>query len=151
DGLKPGWLSAAGPPQTGGLHESFGDLAAIFLALSQLDLAEAVVALSKANLHAKTFLPALAEQFGAGLGLPFGLRNADNDLKLSEVGNEVHAISQVFTGGIYDFLADVYAYEHSRQQATKDPALILVEVAQHVAKLVLAGIAAAPATAATYA
>lgn len=151
DGLKPGWLSSAGPPQTGGLHESFGDLSAIFLALSQLDQAEAVIALSKANLHAKTFLSALAEQFGAGLGLPFGLRNADNDLKLSQVGNEVHAISQVFTGGIYDMLADVYAYERNRQRATKDPALVLVEVAEHVAKLVLDGIIAAPATPATYA
>ena len=151
DGLKPGWLSAEAPPQTGGLHEAFGDLSAIFLALAQLDLAEAVVALSKANLHARTFLSAVAEQFGAGLGLPFGLRNADNDLTLSQVGNEVHAISQVFTGGVYDVLADVYAHERNRQRATKDPALVLVEVAEHMAGLVLDGITAAPATAATYA
>ena len=31
------WLLSNNPPQTGGLHESFGDLTAIFLALSQLD------------------------------------------------------------------------------------------------------------------
>jgi hypothetical protein len=57
-----------------------------------------VIAQTKANLHDKTFLADLAEEFGLALGRPNGLRNADNDLKLSETGIEVHAISQVFTG-----------------------------------------------------
>ncbi len=151
DGLKPGWLSTGAAPQTGGLHESFGDLTAIFLTLAQLDQAEAVITASKANLHNRSFLPELAEQFGAGIGRQFGLRNADNDLKLSQVSNEVHAISQVFTGGIYDVLADIFAYEYTRQRATKDPALILVEVAHGLASLLLAGIMGAPGTGATYA
>ncbi|MEQ7011218.1 hypothetical protein ABN028_34115 [Actinopolymorpha sp. B17G11] len=151
DGLKPGWLSADAAPQTGGLHEAFGDLTAIFLALSQLDQAEALITISKANLHERTFLSNLAEQFGVGLGMPFGLRNADNDLTLREVGNEVHAISQVFTGGIYDVLADIFAVEYDRQRISKDPALILVEVAHRLASLLLEGIIAAPATGATYA
>src|SRR5215475_4013836 len=128
DGLKPGWLGG-GPPQTGGLHESFGDLTALFLACSQLDQVEAAIAQTKANLHDRNFLAALAEQFGSALGFPQGLRNADNDLKLSEVGNEVHAISQVFTGGIYDTMADIFVFEKNRQAATKDPARILLEVA----------------------
>ncbi|MDP2663615.1 MAG: hypothetical protein Q8R28_23110, partial [Dehalococcoidia bacterium] len=55
DGLKPGWLLMGNPPQTGGLHESFGDQIAIFLALSQMDQVEAVIAQTKANLHDKTF------------------------------------------------------------------------------------------------
>ena len=42
DALKPSWLLANNPPQTGGLHESFGDLTAIFLALSQMDQVEAI-------------------------------------------------------------------------------------------------------------
>jgi hypothetical protein len=151
DGLKPGWLANGAVPQTGGLHESLGDLTAIFLTLAQLDQADAVITASKANLHNRTFLPNLAEQFGAGLGMQFGLRNADNDLKLSEVGNEVHAISQVFTGGMYDVLADIFAYEYTHQRSTKDPALILVEVAHGLAALLLEGITAAPETGATYA
>ena len=106
DGLKPNWLASSNPPQTGGLHESFGDLSAIFLTLSQLDLVEAIIAQTRADLHDKTFLADMAEQFGLALGRPNGLRNADNDLKLSEAGTEVHAISQVFTGAIYDILAD---------------------------------------------
>lgn len=70
DGLKPGWLAAGNPPQTGGLHESFGDLTALFLACTQLDQVDEAIAQTKANLHNKNFLSALAEQFGAALGFP---------------------------------------------------------------------------------
>lgn len=148
DALKPNWLLANNPPQTGGLHESFGDLTSIFLALSQMDQVEAVIAQTKANLHDKTFLVDVAEQFGLALGRPNGLRNADNDLKLSEVGNEVHAISQVFTGGIYDILADIFTAE--RQWARKDDARILYEVGQYLCSLVLRAIIQAPDTGATF-
>jgi len=151
DGMKPGWLGAANPPQTGGLHEAFGDLTAIFLACSQLDQVEAAVAQTKANLHDRNFLAALAEQFGAAEGFPEGLRNADNDLKLSQVGNEVHSISQVFTGGIYDVLADIFAFEKNRQAAVKDPARVLLEVASNLCRLLVEAIKDAPPAAATYA
>jgi hypothetical protein len=149
DGLKPGWLSAGNPPQTGGLHESFGDLTAMFLALSQLDQCEAVIAQTKANLHDKNFLSDLAEQFGFSLGRPNGLRNADNDLKLSQVGTEVHAISQVFTGGIYDVLADIFVLE--RDSAKRDDASVLYSTGRYMASLVIRAIIAAPAIQATYA
>jgi hypothetical protein len=149
DGLKPLWIGAVGPPQTGGLHESFGDLTAIFLALSQLDQVEAVIAQTKADLHDKTFLSDLAEQFGLALGTPNGLRNADNNLKLSEAGTEVHAISQVFTGAVYDILADLFAFE--RKPAVKDDAAVLHETGRYVRGLLLRAIIAAPAAAATYA
>jgi hypothetical protein len=149
DGLKPSWLLSNQPPQTGGLHESFGDLCAIFLALSQLDQVEAVVAQTKANLHDKTFLADLAEQFGLALGRPNGLRNADNDLKLSQVGTEVHAISQVFTGAIYDILADIFGFE--RKTAVKDDAAVLYEVANYLLSLLIRAIVAAPVSNATYA
>jgi hypothetical protein len=149
DALKPGWIEAGNPPQTGGLHESFGDLMAIFLTLSQFDQVEAIIAQTKANLHDKTFLSDLAEQFGLALGRPNGLRNADNDLKLSQTGTEVHAISQVFTGGIYDVLADIFTFE--RNIARKDDAQTLHECAQYLLGLLLRAIVAAPNNAATYA
>jgi hypothetical protein len=149
DGLKPNWILASNPPQTGGLHESFGDLTAIFLALSQLDQVEAVIAQTRANLHDKTFLADLAEEFGLALGRPNGLRNADNDFKLSQVGNEVHAISQVFTGAIYDILADIFASE--RNPGKKDDAIVLYEAGQYLLGLLLHAIKDAPPTAATYA
>ncbi|TYK43212.1 hypothetical protein [Actinomadura decatromicini] len=150
DGLKPGWLSAGNPPQTGGLHESFGDLTAIFLTLAQPDQAEAFVALTKANLHDKSFLPALAEEFGRALGMSTGLRNADNDLTLSQVSNEVHAISQVFTGAVYDVLADVYAFELGRRRRTEDPTIVLIDVAARLCRLLFDAIVASPATGARY-
>jgi hypothetical protein len=149
DGLKPHWLLADAPPQTGGLHEAFGDLTAIFLALSQLDQCEAVVAQTKARLHDKTFLADIAEQFGLALGSTTGLRNADNDLRLSQAGTQVHAISQVFTGGVYDILADIFALE--RNPAFEDDAAVLHRVAAWLRGLVLRALVAAPDIAATYA
>lgn len=149
DGLKPSWLLSNNPPQTGGLHESFGDLTAIFLALSQLDQVEAVIAQTKSDLHDKTFLSDLAEQFGLALGRPNGLRNADNDIKLSEAGTEVHAISQVFTGAIYDILADIFA--HERRPQLEDDAAVLHRCGDYLRSLVLRSLVAAPDQAATYA
>jgi hypothetical protein len=142
DGLKPKWIANTAPPQTGGLHESFGDLTAIFVALSQLDQVEAVIAQTKADLHDKTFLADMAEQFGLALGRPNGLRNADNDLKLSEAGNEVHAISQVFTGAIYDILADIFAFE--RAPGLRDDAAVLLSVGGYLCSLLLRALIAAP-------
>lgn len=149
DGLKPNWLLADNPPQTGGLHEAFGDLTAIFLALSQLDQCDAVIAQTKGRLHDKTFLSDIAEQFGLALGSPTGLRNADNDLKLSDAGTEVHAISQVFTGAIYDILADLFAFE--RNPALEDDAAVLHRVAAYLRGVVLRALIAAPDNAATFA
>ncbi len=147
DGLKPGYFNSW-HPQTGGLHESFGDLSAIFTLLSQLDMCEAVVAESKANLHNKTFISALAEEFGEALGRPMGLRNADNKLKLSDVSTEVHDISQVFTGAIYDILADMF--EDSLKMDREDPALTLFNVGQHLNDLLVTGIQRSPDKNATY-
>jgi hypothetical protein len=149
DGLKPHWLEADNPPQTGGLHEAFGDLTAIFLALSQLDQCEAVVAQTKAHLHDKTFLADIAEQFGLALGGTNGLRNADNDLTLSQAGTEVHAISEVFTGAVYDILADIFAFE--RKPELEDCAGVLHRVASWLRGLVLRALIAAPDLGATYA
>lgn len=149
DGLKPGWLGLGNPPQTGGLHEAFGDLSAVFLTLSQLDQVEAVIAQTRADLHDKNFLSDVAEQFGSALGRPDGLRNADNNLKLSETGNQVHAISQVFTGGVYDVMADIFA--HERDPNLRDDAALLYDVGQYMAGLVVRAIIAAPDSAATFA
>ncbi|WP_137175270.1 hypothetical protein [Massilia sp. HP4] len=149
DGIKPRWLQADAPPQTGGLHEAFGDLTAIFLALSQLDQCEAVIAQTKADLHDKSFLTDIAEQFGLALGNSTGLRNADNDIKLGEAGTQVHAISQVFTGGVYDVLADLFT--HERDPDREDDAAVLHRVAGYLGGVLMRALIAAPDAAATYA
>jgi len=153
DGIKPGWLGTGNVAQTGALHEAFGDLTAVFMGLSHFDQVDLVVAMSKANLHDKNFISAVAEQFGLSLVPPrlTGLRNADNNLKLSQVSNEVHALSQVFTGAIYDILADIFVHERIKQSGRKELTQILFEVAQHLRKLLLAAIEKAPAVGATFA
>jgi hypothetical protein len=149
DSLKPRWLGFFNPPQTGGLHESFGDLTAIFLMLSQLDLVEYIIGETKSDLHRKNILAEVAEEFGTAIGRPTGLRNADNNLKLSEVSSEVHDISKVFTGGIYDVLAD--AFSAARDPRRVDDAAVLYGVGQKLAGLTLQGLINAPDAAADYA
>lgn len=149
DSLKPDWLSSSWHPQTGGLHESFGDLTAIFTMLAQMDVCEAIIVESKADLHAKTFFPALAEQFGEAFGRPMGLRNADNDLKMSDVSTEVHDISRVLTGAVYDILADFF--ETYQNPALYDQAESLFRIGKYLTSLVIASIWQAPGSNATYA
>lgn len=149
DGLKPDWLLADNPPQTGGLHEAFGDLTAIFLCLSQLDQCDAVISQTRGRLHDRTFLADIAEEFGLALGRPNGLRNADNDITLSQAGTEVHAISQVFTGAVYDILTDFFAIE--RNPSLLDCAVVLHRVGDYLRSLVLRALIAAPDHGATFA
>ena len=61
----------------------------------------------------------------------------------------MHAISQVFTGAIYDILSDIFTFE--RNPGIRDDAATLLNVSQYVASLVLRAIKAAPNTGATYA
>jgi len=149
DSLKPEFLSSSWHPQTGGLHESFGDLTAIFTMLAQMDVCEAIIVESKADLHHKTFFPAMAEQFGEALGRPMGLRNADNDLQMSDVSTQVHDISRVFTGAIYDILADFF--EKYQDPGLFDQAESLFRVGKYLTSLVIASIWQGPDVNATYA
>lgn len=148
DSLQPGWLTSV-HPQTGGLHESFGDLTAIFAILSQFDLVEFIVAQTKADLHQKNILADIGEEFGAGIGRGTALRNADNDLKLSQVTNQVHSISRVFTGGVYDVIADLFASR--RNPRRKDDAEELYDTGRYVAGLVVRAFMSSPDANATFA
>jgi hypothetical protein len=147
DSLKPGYWGSW-HPQTGGLHESFGDLTSIFTMLSQMDQCEAIIVESKGDLHTKTFFPAVAEQFGDALGRSGGLRNADNDLTLSDVSNQVHDISRVFTGAVYDILADIFEDYHKPDQY--DQAETLFRVGKHMTALIILSLFNGPDENATY-
>jgi hypothetical protein len=57
----------------------------------------------------------------------------------------------VFTGGIYDVLADIYAFERNQQGERRDATLVLIEVAGRICRLMFDAIIAAPDTGATYA
>nr|MDJ0949184.1 hypothetical protein [Alphaproteobacteria bacterium] len=148
DSLRPGYWGSW-HPQTGGLHEAFGDITAILMMLAQMDQCEAIIAHSKGDLHAKTFFPAVAEQFGEALyGHRTGLRNADNDLKLSDVSNQVHDVSQVFTGAFYDILADIFEDYHRPEHFHQ--AETLFRVGKHMTALIILALLQGPEANATY-
>lgn len=135
DALKPS-LWASDNPQTGGLHESFGDLLALFTLLAQLDMCEIIIAESKGNLHNRTFFTIIAEQMGQNIyKKAVGLRNVDNNITLENVDNEVHAMSLVFTGAMYDILSDMFEYHKDLEKY--DPAETLYRVGQHLLELLL--------------
>lgn len=148
DGLKPEWILADQPPQTGALHEAFADLTAIFLMLSQPEQVAALVMQTKANLHNKTYLADLADDPGLALGRPTGLRAADNELTLTQVGNEVYDLAQVFTGAVYDVLADIVAFE---LKPNVDPAAVVYSANEYVCGLLIRALTAAPDTGASFA
>jgi hypothetical protein len=114
-----------------------------------MDQCEAIIAESKADLHEKTFFPAVAEQFGEVFyGHRMGLRNADNDLKLSDVSSEVHEISQVLTGAVYDIMADIF--DNYKNFKCHDPAETLYKAGKHMISLLLVSILQLPDKNATY-
>jgi len=149
DGLQPGWFMPSRSVQTGALHESFGDLTAIFLGLSQLDQVDAVIAQTKGDLHDENFISDIGEQIGLQLlNRKDGLRCADNNFKMSQVEQEVHALSEVFTGAIYKILADTL--EFRRDPRHKDDAAVLLEFAQKLHGLVVRAYMASPAEQAVF-
>jgi len=107
DMLQPGWLEMKSA-ETLALHESFGDLTAILCLLAQLDVCEIIIAETKTNLKASNFFADLAEEFGVNVGRKRALRSAINDFKLGQTSNEPHELSQVFTGAVYDILAEIF-------------------------------------------
>lgn len=122
-------------PHTGGFHEAFGDLIAIFWTLSEFDQCKAVILDTGGDLHQPNFVSELAEQFGQTIGVGSSLRNADDDLTITQVENEVHELSRVFTGAIYDVLVDGFQANYAVSKTMKTPELILFETSQYLRQL----------------
>jgi hypothetical protein len=124
-------------PQTGGLHEAFGDLTSLFWTLSQPRQCGNVIIDTRGNLHRQNFLAVLAEQFGKEIGLKEGLRNADDDVSLLKVEQEVHEISRVFTGALYDILADAFKVAYQAKKDQQDMTHILADTGVYLRRLFL--------------
>lgn len=147
DGIKPDWNTSSSP-YTNALHESFGDLTAIFGILDDFEMCETIIAFSKGDLHTRSFLDSVAEQFGTAIGLSIGLRNADVDFSLDQVNTECHELSQVFTSAVYDILADIYNINESPGKV--NPAMTLYTVAKRLLATLLRAIIKAPEHDATF-
>jgi len=131
------------------VQEALCDLTSIFFILSQLDLVEYIIAQTKANLHhIDNILAIWSEQLAVIPGYD-GVRNAINDLKLSEAGTEVHGISQVFTGAVYDSLADIF--NASKNPDFRDDAETLFLVSQYILQLIVKSVINSPDIKASFA
>ncbi len=153
DSLKPYWnvLDDGRGLSLGiaALQESLSDLTSIFFILSQLDLVEYIIAQTKANIrYEDNILATWAEELGVIPGYG-GARNAVNDLKLSEAGTEIHRISQVFTGAVYDMLSEIF--NASREPEIRDDAETLYRISQHMLHLVVQSVILSPDTKASFA
>lgn len=149
DAIRPGYWSSW-QAETGALHESFADLTVIFATIAQLDLCRSIIFLSRGDLKDKSYFwianggSAVPQDSGAGKGFA----SAEHDLTMYEVAAEVHDISLVFTGAVYDILADVFA--HQRNPAVKDDTETLFKVGQHMTDLLLKAIIQGPPQNATF-
>ena len=153
DSLKPDW-NVAEPGRgisilTVALQESLCDLTSVFFILSQFDLVEYIVAQTKANLHYEdNILATWCEQLEEIPGY-IGPRSAINDFKLTEAGTQIHRISQVFTGAIYDTLSDIF--NANRDPDLRNDAETLYEVSQYMLDLLVKSVIYSPEKNASFA
>jgi len=128
--------------ETGAFHEAYGDLTAMFWTLYQPKLCSLLVSKTSGDLHQRegNFLAAVAEQFGSALGMPNGLRNDDDNVTLQQVEPEVHAVSSVFTGAMYDIFASAYAESIQNIPDQEGKANQLYYVGQHFRQMTLQSI-----------
>lgn len=151
DAVKPGWYPGASSlKQTMAIHEAFADIVSVFALLDQPVVCADVITATRGDMHARTFLPLFAEEYGAAKKPLQGyMRNADNDLTLDQVDhNRRYELSKVLTGAIYDIIVDAFAV------VTLDPytnsIVTLNRVGESVLRRLVRAIVAAPATDATF-
>ncbi|MFN8527281.1 MAG: hypothetical protein U0670_01565 [Anaerolineae bacterium] len=111
-------------------HESFGDIAAVLVALHDDSLVTRLLDWTKGNLRTPNFIAALAEQMSKATPFleehiqehTYYLRNAINELRMvdfkklpyratnyeTELARESHNYSRLFTGAFYDALVAIY-------------------------------------------
>jgi len=105
---RPGFISSW-RPETGALHEAYGDLKVVFTGLSLPSLRRQVLCATGGDLHNSSFLADIGEEFGHILGQgQHGIRSVNNDLGIGDIDCEVHSLSRVFSGAVYDVLASSF-------------------------------------------
>ena len=143
DGIKPGLhRTRSRCSETVAIHESFGDLAAIFTFLGRLKDCRRILEHSF-QLRSSNTCAAVAERYGRVVyGRHTGLRTAFNDFRLGQQFATRHQLSQVLTGAIY--CAITYLFEEFCSPEREEPAETLRRVASHMLTLLMTGILAVP-------
>lgn len=163
DAIKPK-LYDAKEGQPGAMHEAFGDLTALFLTLTQLDLCERVVAESKGNLRAVSvkWVTAMGEEFGAAMHASsmdvcpdphtgvveehevLGMRDANNTLCGDTCSPAPYVLAELLVGAVFDFL--VAQFEMARNSKRRADAEVLLDVARRTTFIVLIALHNSPDT-----
>ncbi len=100
--------------------ESFGDQTAIWSSLRNPARRQGLLAETKGNFNQSNSLSRAVEAWAALVGKGLGLRDAFNDLKISDTTEEVHDRSQVLSGAAYNIFLKVYddlKREHEPEKA----------------------------------
>jgi hypothetical protein len=97
-------------PQTSALHEAFGDLAAVFAALSHETVRVKLLKATKGNLRNENGVASIAEEFRGEGRRRLPLRNLAERVPLSvyEGVVEPHALSLKFTRAVWEAMARMY-------------------------------------------
>jgi hypothetical protein len=108
DSFRPLFLYSA-ELDAAALHESLGDLLALFSALEHPPVVERIFAESGGDMRRPTLVSGLAEEFGIGLrgsGTAY-LRSALEGPSYEDAAKEPHARSTVWTAAVYDILVEL--------------------------------------------
>jgi len=92
----------------GAWAESFADQTAMWGSLRDPRRVRDVLAETSGNLLTSNSVSSFGEAFAALVGRGTGLREAINDLKISDTTTEVHDRSRVLTGGMYKVFTLIY-------------------------------------------
>lgn len=92
----------------GAWAESFGDQTAMWTSLRDPQRVRGVLAETSGNLSTSNSLTRSGEAFAALVGRGTGVRDAFNDLKISDTTTEIHDRSQVLTGAAYKIFTLIY-------------------------------------------
>ncbi|TBD71741.1 gluzincin family metallopeptidase [Rhizobium ruizarguesonis] len=121
DGIRPHYLEAVSP-QTGAFHEFLGDLTAILMSLRNTSFRQKLAERTGGLLDSKSggeLLSSVAAEFGRAVSGQEYLRSGANQDKLSKYKDEmeVHALSTVLTGTMFDILVKFTKQYLDRERA----------------------------------
>jgi hypothetical protein len=106
DNFRPLFLTGF-DPDVGALHESIGDLLALFSALQHASLVRLLFEESGGNMRRPSVITRLAEEFGIGIhggGLAFLRSSLDQLVYDDDAPLEPHSRSVIWTGAIYELM-----------------------------------------------
>jgi hypothetical protein len=119
DALAPALYDAL-DPEALALHEAVADLTAIVMALESRSIQQWLVNERGASLAGRSPIAQIGEQFGQALRRNRPLRDANNDRRMSQAGDEPHDLCEVLTGAVWKSM--VQMHEHALREArTKSP------------------------------